>query len=190
MRKLTYFIACTADGFIARDDGSFDFFPMTGDHLSHIATEYPETIPGHLREHLGVQGDNKHFDTVLMGRNTYQVGTAMGVTNPYPHLQQYVLSRTLTASPDPAVRLVSENPVELVRELKNRPGLDIWLCGGAQVAGALYEQIDELILKINPVMLGTGIPLFKEASGARNLQQIAHQSFSSGVTIQRYRVAT
>ncbi len=190
MRKLTYFIACTADGFIARENGSFDFFPMTGDHLPHIAAEYPETIPGHLRDLLGVRGDNKHFDTVLMGRNTYEVGAAIGVTNPYPHLRQYVISRTLAGSPDPAVRLMSEDPVELVRELKREGGLDIWLCGGARLAGALYEEIDELILKVNPVMLGAGKPLFEQASGVRGLELTGHETFSGGVAIHRYRVAT
>ena len=83
MRNLVYYIACTADGFIAREDGSFDFFPMTGEPLPYIVAEYPETIPGHLREMLGVQGDNKHFDTVLMGRHTYEVGSLVGFTNPY-----------------------------------------------------------------------------------------------------------
>jgi dihydrofolate reductase len=188
MRKLIYFIACTADGFIAREDGRFDFFPMTGDHLRHIAATYPETIPGHLRDQLGVHGDNKHFDTVLMGRNTYAVGTAIGVPNPYPHLRQYVISRTLTASPDPAVRLVSEDPVEIVRELKQEGGLDIWLCGGASLAGALYEEIDELILKVNPVIVGIGIPLFQQANGAKGLDLTAHKIFASGVAIHRYRV--
>ena len=55
MRKLTYFIACTVDGFIAHEDGSFDFFPMTGEHIPYIVAEYPETIPGHLRDALGVR---------------------------------------------------------------------------------------------------------------------------------------
>src|SRR5215510_5103015 len=102
MRKLTYFIACTADGFIAREDGTFEFFPMTGGHIPHIVAEYPETIPGHLRDPLGARGPNRHFDTVLMGRVTYEVGTTIGVTSPYPQLRQYVASRTMTASPDPA----------------------------------------------------------------------------------------
>jgi dihydrofolate reductase len=84
VRKLIYCIACTSDGFIAREDGSVDCFPMDGDHLSHIVATYPETIPGHLRDQLGAHGDNQHFDTVLMGRSTYEVGTAFGVLNPYP----------------------------------------------------------------------------------------------------------
>jgi hypothetical protein len=63
-----YFVACTADGFIAREDGSFDFFPMEGEHIPFIAREYPETIPGHLRQDFGVVDENRHFDAVLMGQ--------------------------------------------------------------------------------------------------------------------------
>lgn len=201
MRRLVYFVACTADGFIAREDGSADFFPMTGDHLLHIAAHFPDTIPGHARELMGVSGERAQsgggdrsavgaaFDTVLMGRRTYEVGTAVGVTSPYPHLEQYVVSRSLEASPDPDVRLVSGGPVELVRELKRRSGLDIWLCGGASLASALYDEIDEVILKINPVLLGSGMPLFAGARGVRSLELTAHQAFAGGVAIHRYRVA-
>ena len=188
MRHLTYFIAVTADGFIARDDGSFDFFPMTGEHLPYIAREYPETIAGHLRTALGVQGDNRHFDAVVMGRHTYDAGLATGVTSPYPHLRQYVVSSTMSASLDPAVRLVSDDPADFVRALKQEEGLDIWLCGGASLAGALYDEIDEVILKVNPVVLGAGKPLFRGAIGPTSLELTGHRTFSGGVAIHGYRV--
>lgn len=188
MRNLVYYIACTADGFIAREDGSFDFFPMTGEHLPYIVAEYPETIPGHLREMLDVQGDNKHFDTVLMGRHTYEVGSLAGFTNPYPHLRQYVISSTMSESPDAAVQLVTSDPAELVRRLKEEDGLDLWLCGGARLAGALYGEINEIILKVNPVVLGAGIPLFQGASGATSLELTDHRTFVGGVALHRYRV--
>jgi dihydrofolate reductase len=123
-----------------------------------------------------------------MGRRTYEVGTAMGVQSPYPHLRQYVVSRTMTASPGAAVQLVSTDPADLVRELKRERGLDIWLCGGARLAGALYGEIDERVLKVNPVMLGAGMPLFEHASGVRSLELKGHETFAGGVAIYRYRV--
>jgi len=83
MRKLTYLVAVTADGLIAREDGSCDFFPMAGEHLRYLAQEYPETFPGHLRASLDATGSNRHFDTVLMGRRTYEVGLAAKITSPY-----------------------------------------------------------------------------------------------------------
>lgn len=188
MRRLTYFIASTIDGFIARKDGTFDFFPMSGEHLPYIVAQFPETIAGHLRDAFGVHGGNTHFDTVIMGRNTYEVGLAVGVTSPYAHLRQYVVSRSMTASPDPMIKLVRTDPVECVRELKRESGLDIWLCGGAHLAGALYDEIDELILKINPVVLGNGIPLFEGARGPTKLKLTDHKTFAGGVVIHRYNV--
>jgi dihydrofolate reductase len=188
MRRLIYYIAITADGFIAREDGRFDFFPTTGGHLAYIVEEYPETIPGHLRAALKVTGANRHFDTVLMGRRTYEVGSASGITSPYPHLRQFVVSSTMPDSPDPAVELVRQDPAGLVSTLKRAEGLDIWLCGGADLAGALFTEIDEIILKINPVVLGMGMPLFLGASGPTNLQLVDHRIFDGGVAIHRYRV--
>jgi len=188
MRKLTYFIACTVDGFIARKDGSFDFFPMTGDHIPYIAAEYPETIPGHLRDTLGVHSRNAHFDTVLMGRKTYEVGLAIGVTSPYAHLRQYVVSSTMAASPSSDVRLLSANPLDLVRDLKRENGLDIWLCGGARLATTLFDEIDELIVKINPIVLGSGIGLFAGVRTPTMLELSDHRTFAGGVAIHRYNV--
>lgn len=186
MRKLIYLVACTIDGFIAREDGSFDFFPMTGEHIPYIVAEYPDTIPGHLRDALGVRADNAHFDTVLMGRNTYEVGSAVGVTSLYAHMRQYVVSRTMPASPSPDVQLVSTDPIDLVRGLKREGGRDIWLCGGARLAGALYDVIDELILKINPVVIGAGIGLFSGVRGPKRLELTDHRMFAGGVAIHRY----
>ena len=188
MRKLVYFIAVTADGFIADSDGGFDFFPATGGHLDHLVAEYPETFPGHLRQPLGVEGDPKHFDTVLMGRETYEVGRVMGVSNPYPHLRQIVVSKTMTESPDPAVELTSD-PVERVQALKREEGLDIWLCGGGKLAGALSAEIDEIVLKVNPVVIGNGRPLFDPAMPAQGLELASHQIFDGGVVILSYRIS-
>lgn len=89
----------TVDKFIAREDGSFDFFLMEGDHVADLLKLFPETIPAHLREKLGIASENQIFDAVLMGRGTYEVGLKEGITNPYPQMKQYVVSRTLKASP-------------------------------------------------------------------------------------------
>ena len=188
MRNLTYFIAVTVDGFIAGEDGGFDFFPTRGEHLPYLMEEYPETIPAHLRETLGIRGDNRHFDTVLMGRHTYEVGTKLGITDPYPHLRQYVVSGTMAPTAGSPVTLVTHDPVALVRSLKREDGLDIWLCGGASLASALYGEIDELVLKVNPVALGTGMPLFRHPAEPLGLELMEHRVFDGGVAIHRYRV--
>ncbi len=77
-RKLIYYVACSMDRFIAREDGSFDCFPTEGEHFADLFESFPETIPGHLRDILGVRGENQRFDAVLMGRKTYEVGLNRG----------------------------------------------------------------------------------------------------------------
>ena len=187
-RRLVYYVACTVDGFIARKDGSFDWFLQEGDHLRDLIADFPETIPGHLRAQVGVSAGNRCFDAVLMGRRTYDVGRDIGVTSPYPHLEQYLFSRTLAASPDPAVQLVSGDPDAVVRELKQKRGKDIWLCGGAELASALGGEIDDLILKSNPILLGDGIPLFARAMAPRSLRLLHYKHYDNGFIRLHYRV--
>lgn len=74
MRQLKYYIACTVDKFIARKDGSFDFFLMEGDRVADLLQLFPETIPAHFRDKLGITAENQVFDAVVMGRGTYEVG--------------------------------------------------------------------------------------------------------------------
>jgi len=187
MAELKYYVACSVDGFIAREDGSFDFALGEGDHLADLFREFPEAVPGHLRRQLGIDGPNRHWDVVLMGRATYEVGLDLGVKSPYPHMEQYLFSRTMERSPSEAVTLVSENALPLVRELKRREGRGIWLCGGGKLASALVEEIDELILKVNPVILGTGRPLFAGPAKERALTLVEHRTWENGFALLRYR---
>jgi dihydrofolate reductase len=189
MRKLVYYVATTADGFIATTDGSFDVFLQRGEHMADLFARLPETVPGHLREAVGVSGPNRRFDTVLMGRRTYQVGLDLGVTSPYPHLRQFVVSRSLTNSPDAAVTLVAGDPLSAVRALKAEAGRDIWLCGGAELAAVLAPVIDELILKVNPVAIGAGIPLFAGRIDPMPLALVHSQHYANGFTLLEYHVA-
>ncbi|MEV0126748.1 dihydrofolate reductase family protein [Streptomyces sp. NPDC050703] len=168
MRKLVYFIAVSLDGFIAGPDGSDPtgpdgFWPVGQDYVEHLAETYPETLPAPAREALGITAEGTHFDTVLEGRRTYMIGVTAGLPNAYPHLRHLVFSRTLTESPDPGVELVASDPVEKVRELKREDGengKDIWLCGGGELAGVLRDEIDRLVVKVGPLTLGSGTPLF------------------------------
>lgn len=165
MRRLVYFVATTLDGFIAGPDGADPtgpdgFWPIAQDYLDHLVAEYPEALPGPAREALSVTGSGERFDTVLEGRRSYEIGLAAGVSDAFPHLRHLVFSRTMAEIPDAAVELVSADPLATVRELKQQQGKDIWLIGGAELAGSLYPEIDALTLKVAPLTIGTGIPLF------------------------------
>ena len=187
MRELKYYVACSVDGFIARSNGSLDFFLSEGEHLADLMTSFPETVPTHVRKALNFHGENRCFDTVLMGRRTYQVGLDIGVTSPYAHLKQYLFSRTITSSPDKDVNLVPADPLSFVRQLKQETGKDIWLCGGADLAATLFPEIDELILKVNPIVLGAGIPLFSAAVEATRLRLVSSKTYTNGFIMSRYR---
>ena len=172
MRALKYYVATSVDGFIAHKDGTFDGFVPEGEHVQDFLASY------------------EWFDVVLMGRKTYDVGLQHGVTNPYPTLESYVFSKSLKESPDPAVSVVSENMLEVVRGLRENDGKPIWLCGGAELASQLFEAglVDELILKLNPFLMGEGIPLFAGVIKQTQLDLYEKKIYDNGVLLLKYRV--
>jgi dihydrofolate reductase len=190
VRKLTYFVAATLDGFIAAPDGSFDFFPVSDEYHQHVVEHYPETLPSHVRSALGVTAVGTRFDTVVSGFATYDVGPRTGFPSPYSHLQQYVVSTRLSEAPHPDVRLISRDPVAAVRRLKGEDGLDIYLCGGGKLAGALAGDIDELIVKRSPISIGAGIAMFEGSFEPQRWQLVDDHTIDIGVTFTTYRRAS
>jgi dihydrofolate reductase len=125
-----------------------------------------------------------------MGWNTFATGLPHGLDNPYPHLRQYVFSRHHTAAEvGPGVALTDQDPVQLVRTLKNADSdRAIWLCGGGVLAAALRDEIDRLILKVNPIVLGAGLPLFAGDVSVRDRFELEFvRPFTSGVIMAGYR---
>ncbi|MEU3935342.1 dihydrofolate reductase family protein [Streptomyces sp. NPDC029044] len=193
MRKLVYYIAVTLDGRIAGPDGEYDFFP-SGDERQSAAYSawanslYPETVPTAYRAAAGLADTpNRYFDTVVMGLGTYRAPFEQGVTSPYAHLRQYVVSSTLRPDADPAVTVVPGDPLGLVRALKKDEdtALNVWLCGGGKLAGALLPEIDELIVKHYPVVAGAGVPAFDGAFDPTVFEVAERTAFPSGVTLTR-----
>lgn len=187
MRNLVYYVACSLDGFIAHEDGSFGGFLFSGPHMNDLTREFPETIPSHLRG--AVTGENRHFDAVLMGRRTYEVGLKEGITSPYRTLRQFVVSRSMKGSPDAEVELVRERVPEVVRALKREPGKDIWLCGGGELAALLFPEIDCLILKVHPFLMGAGIPLFSGRVPEAQLTLTERKVYLNGFMRLHYRLS-
>lgn len=159
MRKLIYLVATSVDGFIADREGNYDMFSQDPAVLRRIFAEYPETCPAHVQPLLGITDPPRHFDTVLMGARTHEPALRAGLTSAYPHLRQFVVTHQTDLPADDSLSVVQSDPLKLVRRLKQEDGLDIWLCGGATLAGQLVEEIDEFHLKLNPVLIGDGIPL-------------------------------
>lgn len=164
MRKLIYYVATTLDGFIAApgggDPSGQDFFPITPDLVEFIVERFPETLPAPAREAMGISGPGAVFDTVLEGRASYEIGLAAGLDDAYPHLRHLVFSTTLSQAPAASVEIVSKDAVDRVRALKAEEGKDIWLVGGGTLAHSLLPEIDRLVIKLNPSVIGSGIPMF------------------------------
>lgn len=189
MRKLVYYVAVTLDGFIAAPDGSdpsgSEFFPITEDLVSFMVQNFPETLPAGAREALGITTTGEHFDTVLEGRASYELGIAAGTHDVYPHLRHLVFSTSLsTAGQD--VEIVRDRALERVRELKAETGKDLWLVGGGTLAHSLLPEIDRLILKVNPSIIGAGIPLFNGPFQFGAFQPTDELILASGVRVLTY----
>lgn len=190
MRKLTYVIACSIDGFIGdpSGDASAMFAFLDEEFLEFLKTEYPETIATRGRRALGCDDlANRRFDTIIQGRGSYDLALKEGNTSPYAHLRQYVASRSLTESPDPQVEIVSDDLVGKVRELKAEQGeLGIYLCGGSQLAGALLDEIDELVIKTYPIVYGAGMPMFGSDFAVTEFTLDGVRAFGNGAVVRTY----
>jgi dihydrofolate reductase len=175
MRKLIYHVAITTDGFIAHQDHTIDGFLAEGEHV----TDYLDSL-------------KNDYDIVLMGRRTYEFGLQYGVTNPYPWMKQYVLSSSMKEKPDPSVEVISENMIDAVKEMKSGEGRSIYLCGGADLASKLFAEglVDEIILKLNPVLFGSGIQLFSDSIKQTDLELISHKVYGNSVVLLHYTVKT
>ncbi len=190
LRKLTYFVACSIDGFIGGPDGDASFMLpfVDGEFLEFLKAEYPETVATHGRRALGIDDlPNKRFDTIVQGRASYDLALKEGITSPYAHLREYVASRTLTESPDPNVEIIPTDLVGRVRELKAEDSaFGIYLCGGSAVAGELVDEVDELVIKTYPVLLGSGMPMFASGFEVCEFVPDSVRTFGNGVVVRTY----
>lgn len=188
-RRLVYLVAATLDGFIAGPDrgdptGS-PAFSVPEDLIGLLVSRWPETLPGGARGALGIDAEPTVFDTVLEGRGSYEVGLAAGVPDAYPHLRHVVFSRTPSPGSS-AVEVTGEDPATVVRRMKADDGLDLWLVGGGRLAHALLPEIDRLVLKQQPTVLGDGVPLFDGPATDARFAPTDEVLLDSGVRIAGY----
>ncbi|MEU5049549.1 dihydrofolate reductase family protein [Streptomyces sp. NPDC021096] len=190
MRKLTYFVACSIDGFIGdpSGDASSMYQFVNEEFLEFLKTEYPETISAEGRKMLGLEDlDSRQFDTVIQGRGSYQLALDANLTSPYGHLREYVATRSLEESPDANVTLIADDLVGAIRELKAEDSeLGIWLCGGSQLAGELIDEVDELVIKTYPQVYGSGMPMFGSHFAVTDFTLESVRSFDNGVLVRKY----
>ena len=183
MRKVTLGLANSLDNYIARKDGGFDWLHWSKE-VAEISAKFMKTV-----------------DALLIGRKTFEVMLASGQTS-YPGAKNYVFSHSkkkrealkkrLAAKkkPDRNVEIVTEDAAKFVRELKRRKGKGIVVFGGGELAKSLFEAdlIDEVVLNIHPVLLGSGIPLFHEMKQQIDLELLECKVLKGGYLAVTYRV--
>ena len=174
MRIVTYGAACSLDGFIAPSDGSMDWLHFSRDVQEYMATYWAS------------------IDTMLMGRKTWEVvvgqggggggGGMKGITT-------YVFSRTLDRVGHGA-HLVTEDAGEFLRRLKDQPGKGICVMGGGELAQSLFTAgvIDEVGLNVHPILLGSGVPFFRDPGRRISLELAESRVIDGGCVLSMYRV--
>lgn len=176
MRPIIYHVAVTLDGFIAKKDGSTPGFSETGEHV----TDYLNAL--------------KDYDDTIMGRKTYEYGYQYGLKPgqpAYPHMTHHIFSKTLNFEDQhEQVKVIGEDQLTYIQHLKETTGSPIYLCGGGELAGFLlnHKLIDEVILKQNPMIYGTGIPLFGNTCANLDLKEVCRVSYDNGVSLLHHQV--
>lgn len=170
-RKVILYIAMSADGYIAKTDGDLKF-------LNVVEKE---------NEDYGYQKFIETIDTVILGRKTYDKVLDMGFDFSHTDKESYIITRT----PRPSIgniNFYSGNLKELVTNLKNREGKNIFIDGGAEIVNILMQDdlIDEFVISLIPVFLGSGIRLFNDNRPESSLKLINSQSFEKGLVQLHY----
>ena len=164
MRRVRYSVAMSLDGYIAGPNGEFDWIPMDPD--------------------IDFRALMKSFDTLLMGRKSYEAARKVGGGPAMRGLRSYVLSRTLDPADCPGVT-VSADAAELVSGLKAAPGKDVWLFGGGSLFRSLLaaRMVDTVEVAIIPILLGGGLPLLPHPADRTKLTLVKHRVYEKTGTV-------
>ena len=187
MRKIVSFVHLSLDGFVASADGGLDWVSITEELFDYVGQRIQQT------------------DTALYGRVTYQMMEAYwptAATQPnaskhdlehsrwYKTARKVVLSRTLADEGQADTKIIRSHLREEITQLKQGAGSDILVFGSPSATHALMAEdlIDEYWIFLNPVLLGQGIPLFKNIKHRTQLKLVRSKTFASGVVCLQYEV--
>jgi dihydrofolate reductase len=168
-RRIRYHVACSLDGYIADETGGADWI------VHEPGIDFAEIFA--------------QFDTFLMGRRTYE--PMAGKSGPgFGDKEVVVVSRTLRPEDHPGVTIIADDLEARVRELRARPGKDIWLFGGGELFRSLLELglVDTVEPAIIPVVLGAGRPFLPGPAIQRYLTLMRHRLYPSGIVWLEYEV--
>ncbi|MCW3467230.1 dihydrofolate reductase family protein [Chitinophaga nivalis] len=174
MRKLKVYIAISLDGYIATANGSIDW--LTG-------------FPNPDNTDYGYADFLATTDTTFMGYTTYLDVLKLSETFPYSDKTNYVFTRQPGRTATADVQFIHTDIPAFVQQVKAAAGKDIWLIGGGQLNAALlqYDLIDEMILHMMPVVLGTGIPLFSGIALEKTFRLTHSRAYDNSVLELHYQ---
>lgn len=174
-RKIIVHAATSADGFIARPDGDFEWLNRPTPKGNYGLVEFTNSI-----------------DTILWGRKTYEVGLKMGGGQVVwaQTFKNYVFSHNPPDEAATGFEFVRQPVGEFAKRLRAETGKNIWMMGGAEIIGAFLDagEIDELSVHVIPILIGEGIPLIKPRHRSVELKLIACKGFEDGVVHLHYAV--
>lgn len=168
MRKVILYIAMSLDGYIADRKGKVAWL----DEYSSDESSYGNFI--------------KNVDTVIMGWKTYnQIIKELSPNNwVYKGLHTFVITHRKIRIKD-EIKFVDEDPKDLINELKQEDGKDIWICGGASIVNQLLKDdlIDEFRISIVPTLLGDGVKLFEVLEKRKKLKLVKNKKYGDLVEL-------
>jgi dihydrofolate reductase len=171
MRRIRYSVAASLDGFIAGPNGEYDW--IAEDPSLDLATRFAG------------------FDTLLMGRKTYDLTASQPGLLKSMGMEAFVVSTTLRPADHPDVTIISGDVAEAVVALKAGPGKDIWLFGGGALFRTLLDArlVDTVELAVSPILLSCGVPLLPEGSQCKLRMTECERLPDSGILLLNYDVA-
>ena len=175
-RKIIVYIATSADGYIARSDGSVDWLNRPRTAGDYGMSEFFKTI-----------------DTILFGRKTYDFTLAFskkGKVSSKSKIKSYVFTHNPPADAAPGIEFVNEPVKQFAERLRATPGKDIWMMGGGEVIASFLDaaELDEFIVHVIPTFIGEGIPLIAPRHRHTPLGLLGVQQFPNGVVQLHYEV--
>ena len=173
MNKIVYYVATSLDGYISGVNGDVSKF-----------------LP-HGRAVEKYQADLQNYSTVIMGRKTYEFGYQFGLKPgqaAYPHMKHHIFSETLKIKELAKNVQIEKIGIRRIKEIAAASQTDVYLCGGGEFAGWLLDNglIDQLKLKLNPIVLGEGVRLFGNSKTSRVGKLIGKESFDGGIQFLTY----
>ncbi|MBF0193732.1 MAG: dihydrofolate reductase [Magnetococcales bacterium] len=177
--RTSVYIAVSADGFIARQNGDLDWLPGADG-------SDPDSI-----EDYGYKEFSASTDVLVMGRLSFEKILTFGEW-PYKDKKVVVLSSKPDNIPQALkdfVQWKNSSPPDLIKELSLQGFNHVYVDGGKTIQGFLFNGlVQQIILTKIPVLIGEGIPLFGPLAGDVLLKHIKTQSYPSGFVQTHYEV--